>query len=108
MRKEDDPVRKLIRQQLAVHHLDMAEVSRAVGRNHPYLQQYLERRVPAQVPEEIREPLATIPVARPDQLVGSTRPRSRRHSGSFATYPDTVASKHYQSGIPLPAPLTTA
>src|SRR3546814_21085720 len=80
----------------------MAEVSRAVGRNHAYLQQYLERGVPAQVPEEIREPLAKILVVRPDQLVGPPRSRSRRHSGSLAPIPEPVAPQHIQSGIALP------
>jgi len=58
--------RELIRNRLDELHLSMKEASEAIGKNHAYLQQFLERGVPARLPEEPRERLAQflgIPVA---------------------------------------------
>lgn len=39
---------------------DLAKLSRAVGRNHAYLQQYVKRGVPRRLPEEVRYQLAEL------------------------------------------------
>jgi phage repressor protein C with HTH and peptisase S24 domain len=52
-------VRELIRAKIEEKGLSMSEVSRHVlGRNHAYLQQFLERGVPARMPEDMRALLA--------------------------------------------------
>ncbi len=53
-------VRDLIRDKLAAKRLSLKEASEAMGRNHAYLQQYLERGVPAILPEDAREALAPL------------------------------------------------
>lgn len=53
-----DPVRDLLTGLIAKHETDMATVSRAIGRNHAYLQQFLKAGKPRQLPEEVREKLA--------------------------------------------------
>ena len=46
----------------------MKEASERIGRNHAYLQQFLERGVPVKLPEDIRERLAPLLDVAPDQL----------------------------------------
>jgi phage repressor protein C with HTH and peptisase S24 domain len=54
----DDPVRRLIVDRLQARNLDMANVSRAIGRNHAYLFQFLTKGSPAELPEKTRIALA--------------------------------------------------
>jgi SOS-response transcriptional repressor LexA len=56
----NDSVRQLIRTKLAEHHLNMSSVSKKLGKNHAYLHQFLDRGIPAQLPELVREQLAEI------------------------------------------------
>lgn len=52
-------VRERIRQKIQEQGLSMGDLSKNVlGRNHAYLQQYLERGVPAKLPEDMRMALA--------------------------------------------------
>ncbi len=51
-------VRELIRAIIEEKHLSMGALSRAMGKNHAYLQQYLERGVPRHLPEDARVLLA--------------------------------------------------
>lgn len=57
---DNDPVRVLIRDRIAELGMDLAEVSRRIGRNHAYMQQYLKRGIPRKLPEDIRRLLAEI------------------------------------------------
>jgi len=52
------------------------EASERIGRNHAYLQQFLERGIPAALPEEARERLAELLGVPQDELRG-TGPRQR-------------------------------
>lgn len=56
----DDPVRELIRGKLNEHGLKMSAVSMQIGRNHAYLQQFLNRRIPLELEEKDRHRLADI------------------------------------------------
>ena len=53
-----DPVRKRIRQLIGEKHLDLKSLSLALGKNHAYLQQYLERGIPKELNERSRMLLA--------------------------------------------------
>jgi len=55
-----DPVRQLIRDTLLQRHLNMSAVSKMLGKNHAYLHQFLDRGIPAQLPELVRGQLADI------------------------------------------------
>jgi SOS-response transcriptional repressor LexA len=55
-----DPVRQLIRNALVDRHLNMSSVSKQLGKNHAYMHQFLDRRIPATLPETVREKLAQI------------------------------------------------
>jgi phage repressor protein C with HTH and peptisase S24 domain len=65
-----DPVRQLIRTTLAERHLNMSSVSKKLGKNHAYLHQFLDRGIPAQLPELVREQLAGILQVPEAQLKG--------------------------------------
>ena len=66
-----DPVRQLIVDKLAEHRLTMSDVSKNLGKNHAYLHQFLNRGIPAHLPESIREQLAAILQVPEPQLKGS-------------------------------------
>jgi len=55
-----DAVRALIVQRVEDLGLDLADVSRRLGMNHAYMQQFLKRGVPAKLKEETRSQLARI------------------------------------------------
>jgi phage repressor protein C with HTH and peptisase S24 domain len=57
---ENDPVRVLIRNRVIELGLKLADVSRKLGKNHAYMQQYLRRGVPLTLPEQVRASLAKI------------------------------------------------
>lgn len=65
-----DRVRELIAGKLKERGLSMKEVSTQIGRNHAYLQQFLERGVPANLPEVARGKLAIILGVTEDALRG--------------------------------------
>lgn len=53
-----DAVRKLILEKADERGTTLAELSRKLERNHAYLQQFIHRGVPADLPEKVRLPLA--------------------------------------------------
>jgi phage repressor protein C with HTH and peptisase S24 domain len=53
-----DVVRELIRAIIEERGLSMAALSTGAGKNHAYLQQFLERGVPKRLPEDVRQYLA--------------------------------------------------
>ena len=59
MNTSPDP-RQVIRTALSDRRLNMSAVSKMLGKNHAYLHQYLDRGIPAQLPELVRERLAEI------------------------------------------------
>lgn len=63
-------VRELIVGKLKERGLSMKEVSEELGRNHAYLQQFLERGIPANLPESVRGRLAVILGVPEDTLRG--------------------------------------
>lgn len=56
---ELDPARLRLLKLVADNDTDLATVSRAIGRNHAYLQQFVKRGTPHRLPEEVREALGT-------------------------------------------------
>lgn len=63
-----DPVRARLADLLAKRGLDLASVSRAIGKNQTYVQQYLKRGNPRRLPEEVREALGKFLSIDPDEL----------------------------------------
>lgn len=61
-------VRELIRKLLDENRIPLREGSVRLGKNHAYLQQYLERGVPRLLPESVREELAHLLKIDPDHL----------------------------------------
>lgn len=55
---ELDPVRRYLSLLVDEHQTNLAEVSRGMGRNHAYLQQFMKRGTPRVLPEDVREALA--------------------------------------------------
>ena len=52
-----DPPRTLLLKLIADYETDMASISKWLGLNHAYLQQYIKRGTPRELPEEVREKL---------------------------------------------------
>jgi phage repressor protein C with HTH and peptisase S24 domain len=53
-----DAVRKLILERTEERGTNLAELSRKIGKNHAYLQQFIKRGVPIDLPEKVRPALA--------------------------------------------------
>ncbi len=73
-----DPVRKRIRQLIGDNNLDMKSLSLALGKNHAYLQQYLERGIPKELNERSRMLLAEQLGVDETELGGPQGPRPGR------------------------------
>jgi phage repressor protein C with HTH and peptisase S24 domain len=65
-------VRKLVRSRVAELRLSLSEVSIKLGRNHAYLQQFLERGIPRTLPEAVRPALAALLQVDESALRGET------------------------------------
>ena len=72
-------VREFLRSKLAERGLSMKEASERIGRNHAYLQQYFERGIPAELPEDARENLAALLDITPDSLRSGGQPNQAAH-----------------------------
>ena len=84
-----DDARRKLRKDLAASGVDLKAASLAIGRNHAYLQQFVERGTPAFLGERDRERLSTLyPIdarslkppdldASGSQIAANTRPRPR-------------------------------
>lgn len=55
-----DAVRKLILDRVEAGDTSLADLSRSVGKNHAYFQQFIHRGVPVELPERVRKSLAQI------------------------------------------------
>lgn len=55
-----DSVRTLVAAKIEELGLDLRSVSMMIGRNHAYMQQYLKRNIPAELPEKVRQKLAAV------------------------------------------------
>ncbi len=66
MSQED--VQKLVLDRIAEKGLNMATVSRMIGRNAAYIQQFIDRGSPKELPERVRESLAPLLGVEPDAL----------------------------------------
>lgn len=80
-RVNSEHVRVLIRKQLGAINKTMAEVSRAIGKNHAYLQQFMERGVPRALDEDTREKLAKELGVLPEELRNKPAPGVKREPG---------------------------
>lgn len=56
----NDPIRTLVMERMAALNMSRAKVSLAVGRGRSFMQDYLTRGCPHQIPDEIRTPLAKV------------------------------------------------
>ena len=65
-----DPVRALVVKQLYAKGLTMKDASSGIGRSHSYLQQFLMRWTPRNLPEDVRPKLAELLDVSDDQLRG--------------------------------------
>lgn len=68
-----------VRQKLAdlidEHDTDLATVSKAIGKNHAYLQQFIKRGVPSNLPEDVREGLGAYFKVDPELFRSGSAPR---------------------------------
>src|SRR3954464_3883055 len=95
-----DVVRKLILERLEELGLTMSEVSLKIGKNHAYLQQFLKRGHPLELPEKSRIPLAALLDVPENALRGPsssplpTRPRNQNIDRQFQREDNRSAQQH--------------
>jgi Peptidase S24-like len=82
-----DPPRMLLLKLIADFETDLSTVSKALGRNHAYLQQFIKRGTPHELPEEVRERLSDRFNVPPD----SFRLHRPRRTAAFPVEPATAA-----------------
>lgn len=82
-----DAVRALIVARVSQKGLNLAQLSRQVGRSHSYLQQFLRRGIPTSLPEDTREKLAPLLEVPADALRGAVPGKGAPRD----TPPDAIA-----------------
>jgi hypothetical protein len=82
-----DSPRAIIAARLGILGLNLSGASKAIGANASYLQQYMQRGIPAVLPEDKREKLAGLLNINPDELRGTTPSKG----GPKPIAPDSVA-----------------
>lgn len=99
---DDEPGRRaaiaLIQAKAVEKKENLASLSRKIPRNHAYLQQFVHRNVPRELPEPVRERLASLLDVAPDQLRNSPKSDSTRR------FPPSLA---LQNGPPPTKPVET-
>jgi phage repressor protein C with HTH and peptisase S24 domain len=91
-----DSVRELVVGRLAEIGETLKSASEKLGRNHAYLQQFVQRGTPARLPEDVRRDLAALMGVDEDALRGEAPPRRR----------DAQAARDRAGGEPRPPGLT--
>jgi hypothetical protein len=89
-----DPVRSRLLALVAERKTDLATVSRAIPRNHAYLQQFVTRGTPRNLSEEVRESLGRHFGVDADEFRPATRfprppPRERKLLEDFRVLPES-------------------
>jgi len=74
-RMDLDPPRLRLLELIGDRETDLATVSREIGKNHAYLQQYIKRGTPRELPEGAREALAKFFRVEPDEFRANTAKR---------------------------------
>lgn len=101
-------VRKLILDRLNDLDLTMSEASLKIGKNHAYLQQFLKRGIPAQLPEDVRLALAELLKVPENNLRGTSAKLAKReyvktnisNESLVATLPGDVIVPLNQHNVP--------
>jgi len=105
-----DPVRQMVADRIAALGLDMAGVSRRLGLNHAYIQQFVTKRKPRALPEETRLALAEIlgvderllRIARRAPAPGLASPKGGRDPIYLTTAPRELAADEERGPIETP------
>jgi phage repressor protein C with HTH and peptisase S24 domain len=82
-----DPVRALIDQIVTDRKLKLAALSKEIGQNHAYMQQFMKRGVPAKLPEDVRAKLAEALGIDEVALGAAVQGRPEKARGDFLDIP---------------------
>lgn len=98
-----DLVRQLILDKLKEKGLTMSEASLKIGKNHAYLQQFLKRGYPTELPEKSRIPLSELLDVPEDQLRGpsSKLPKREYVKATDGRHESLIADPSLRHRIPL-------
>ena len=88
MSVELDPVRKLIVERVP----NLKEMSLAIGKSHSYLQQFVRRGIPVELPERVRKRLAD-KLGVPKSIAHGKQYRPFRRCGSNAIETSQISSR---------------
>ena len=90
-----DAVRKLILEKADERGSNLAELSRKIGRNHAYLQQFIHRSTAPSIPEELRPALASELGVMPDDLRGKGKEQPATSAVNHkATATESLIARH--------------
>ncbi len=96
MKKDDlDPVRAVILARIHALGETYASISRAIGKNPSYMQQFFGRNYPRSLPEDVRELLAAKIGVSPDALRGTTPSRG----GPKAAQADAIVTSAEEADL---------
>ena len=90
-----DPARAIIKARVSERGLKLTAVSRLIGANPAYLQQYLQRGIPRVLPEDKREALAQVLELDPEDL----RPPMPGKGGPRTPAPDGIAANQEEISL---------
>jgi phage repressor protein C with HTH and peptisase S24 domain len=97
-----EPVRKLILARAATINKTLAELSLGIGKNHAYLQQFINRDIPLRLGEEVRHRLAPLLGVDEMQLRGAGFPSIKKQSAA-APSPNAVVAGATRIASTIPA-----
>ena len=114
-RSDLDPVRRQLLDLVQERGASLAAASRAVGRNHAYLQQFITRGTPRRLPEDVRYALANFlrvdeSTLRPlgDRFAAQTGIASREDSDKLASFTARLAVARAESPHTVPSAFAAA
>lgn len=94
-----DQVRELISQQAKAEGLSLKAISLKLGKSHSYLQQFIKRGVPAELPEDIRPHLAEMLKVEQQELMSPAK--AARLSMTTAGAPASESPRNARVGAPI-------
>lgn len=89
-----DAVRELILEKARERGTNLAELSKRIGKNHAYLQQFISRGIPGELPEKVRDLLAPALGVEERQLKTGSAKAGGNHQPSHAKKPIVAAQLH--------------
>jgi transposase len=109
-----DPARAYLIELVRQNHVTLASLSRALGRNHAYLHQFVHRGTPKRLPDTLRRELAELlgtsesALNERDDIAAALAGAGSSKSSAPGNFPARLAIARAQSRFPLPTAFAEA